>query len=390
MRLFSEMALKEWVLNGIQRQHIKEPTDIQRSVIPLIMTGKDIIAKAPTGTGKTLAYLLPSLSRLEERTPQKGDAVQMLILSPTRELALQIHDELKKLLTIDAPEFGILAIYGGVDTHQQIKKIQKGIDIVIATPGRLIDLMKQGVIGLNKLKVLVLDEADQMLHLGFRNEVEFILQNSCKDQQLLCFSATMEKTVKKLAYRYMNAPEVCEADAETVILEHIRQRLIVTTDRWKTEALIHTLEHTNPFLGVIFCRTIRRVDKLELELGSRGYSCEKLHGELSQNVRQRVMKAFREGKFQYLVTTDVAARGLDISGVSHIYNFDLPETIEGYVHRIGRTGRMGKEGMAISLMTSKDEVFVKELEDIIEMTIERQPYERPEDFIDRTHKNQKE
>ena len=390
MKLFEQLGLDKWLTESVKKQHIKKPTEIQNAVIPMILDGKDVIAQAPTGTGKTLAYLLPSLNRLEQSSSSKLGEVQMVVLSPTRELAIQINEELKKLLSVEMPEFSVLAVYGGVDTQSQIKKISKGIDIIVATPGRLIDLMKQGVISLKKLKIFVLDEADQMLLLGFRNEVEFILQNSCTSQQLLCFSATLDKSVKKLAYRYMQSPVECDAKSETITLENIDQKLVTTTDRWKTEALVHTLEHTNPYLGVIFCRTIRRVDKLELELGSRRLSCEKLHGDLSQNVRQRIMKAFREGKFQYLITTDVAARGLDISGVSHIYNYDLPETSELYIHRIGRTGRMGQKGMAISFVTPKDEVILKEIESAIDKVIDRETYERPAGFIDTTHKSQRE
>lgn len=381
MNAFKEFGLADWLLEGVKKQHIKAPTEIQKRAIPQINEGLDVIAQAPTGTGKTLAYLLPSLNRLSTHSK----TLQMLILAPTRELALQITEETKKM--IEGQSLTLLAVYGGVDTQSQLKKLDKGIDIIVATPGRLIDHMKQGSIDLSKLKILVLDEADQMLLLGFKNEVEFILKNACKDLQLLCFSATLDRDVKKLAYRYMRSPVECSAVTETVTLENIEQKLIVTSDRWKTEALLHSLEYTNPFLGVIFCRTIRRVDKLEFELSQRGISCEKLHGDLSQNVRQRTMKAFREGKFQYLVTTDVAARGLDISGVSHIYNYDLPETAEIYIHRIGRTGRMGGKGHAISFISQKDEIVLTDIEKAIEMKLPRTQFERPEGFVDRSHRH---
>ncbi len=382
MHAFKEFGLEQWLLDGVKKQHIKTPTEIQQKAIPLIEQGVDVIAQAPTGTGKTLAYLLPSLNRIKTHS----DALQMLVLAPTRELALQITEETKRL--IEGQNLTLLAVYGGVDTQTQLKKLDKGIDIIVATPGRLIDHMKQGTVKLNNLKVLVVDEADQMLLLGFKNEVEFILSNANKGKhQMLCFSATLDSAVKKLAYKYMKNPIECKAETDTVTLENIEQKIVVTTDRWKTEALLDTLEHTNPYLGVIFCRTIRRVDKLEVELSQRGINCEKLHGDLSQNVRQRMMKQFREGKFQYLVTTDVAARGLDISGVSHIYNYDLPETSEIYIHRIGRTGRMGGKGYAISFISPKDEICLKEIETAIEMTLPRTTFERPEGFIDRSHRH---
>lgn len=379
MKPFEAFGLPNWLLENLEKKRVQKPTEIQNRSIPLIMDGVDVIAKAPTGTGKTLAYLLPALARLEEGSKH----VQMLILAPTRELAIQITDEIK--LLIEGEALKLLAVYGGVDTSTQLKKLGKGIDIVVATPGRLMDHMRQGSIDLKHLKILVLDEADQMLLLGFKNEVEFIIKNISSSRQTLCFSATLDRDVKKLAYRHMSSPVECSADVETVTLDNIEQKLVETSDRWKTEALIHTLEHTNPYLGVVFCRTIRRVDKLETTLSQRGFHTEKLHGDLSQNVRQRIMKAFKEGKFQYLITTDVAARGLDISGVSHIYNFDLPETPEGYIHRIGRTGRMGKKGYSITFITSKDELVLKEIEAAIKMTLPRERFERPEDFVDRTH-----
>jgi ATP-dependent RNA helicase DeaD len=224
-----------------------------------------------------------------------------------------------------------------------------------------------------------------MLLLGFKNEVEFILSAAKARKQTLCFSATLDRNVKKLAYKHMSDPVEVMASGEAIVLDNIDQKLIVTTDRWKTEALADALTHTNPYLGVIFCRTIRRVDKLEVDLAQRGFDCEKLHGDLSQNVRQRIMKSFKEGKFQYLITTDLASRGLDISGVSHIYNYDVPDTAETYIHRIGRTGRMGAKGVAITVISQKDEILVTEIETRLGAKIERKEFERPAGFIDRTH-----
>ena len=379
MSNFSNMNIDSWLLEALKKQHIANPTEIQESTIPLILENRDVIAQAPTGTGKTLAYLLSTLGKIDKNTRK----VQLLILSPTRELAIQIADEVNKL--INETDLVMLPIYGGVDTHNQIKKIDKGVHIIVATPGRLIDLMKQSIIKLDMLKIMIIDEADQMLLLGFKNEVEFILGATKERKQTLCFSATLDRNVKKLAYKHLNEPVEVMASGEAIVLDNIEQQLIVTTDRWKTEALSDVLTHTNPYLGVIFCRTIRRVDKLEMELAQRSFDCEKLHGDLSQNVRQRIMKAFKEGKFQYLITTDLASRGLDISGVSHIYNYDVPETAETYIHRIGRTGRMGAKGVAITIISPKDEILIAEIEKRLGAKITRKTFERPEGFIDKTH-----
>jgi Superfamily II DNA and RNA helicases len=379
MSNFLNMNIENWLLEALKKQHILKPTEIQEHTIPLIIEGRDIIARAPTGTGKTLAYLLSTLGKMDKGAKD----VQMLILSPTRELAIQIADEVNKL--IKDTELVMLPIYGGVDTHNQIKKLDRGVNVIVATPGRLIDLMKQSIIKLDHLKIMVIDEADQMLLLGFKNEVEFILSAAKARKQTLCFSATLDRNVKKLAYKHMSDPIEVMASGEAIVLDNIDQKLIVTTDRWKTEALADALTHTNPYLGVIFCRTIRRVDKLEVDLAQRGFDCEKLHGDLSQNVRQRIMKSFKEGKFQYLITTDLASRGLDISGVSHIYNYDVPDTAETYIHRIGRTGRMGAKGVAITVISQKDEILVTEIETRLGAKIERKEFERPAGFIDRTH-----
>ena len=231
MATFDTLTLEPWLLEQLKKNHITKPTDIQMRVIPIINSGADVIAQAPTGTGKTLGFLLPALNRLK---PQKGD-VQMLVLAPTRELAIQIYEETLKLTV--GTDFSVLAIYGGVDSQSQIKKLNKGIDIVIATPGRLMDHMKEGMINLSHLAILVLDEADQMLLLGFKNEVEWILNSVSKHRQLLCFSATLNKDVKKLAYKWMSQPVECSAMKERVTLENIDQKCISTTDRWKTEAL---------------------------------------------------------------------------------------------------------------------------------------------------------
>lgn len=382
MNSFEQLGLDAWLIDRLAKNFIKTPTDIQTLSIPLIMEGHDVLGKAPTGTGKTLAFLLPIFQKLDEQV--KG--VQVLILSPTRELAIQITEQAQMLA--DQTWIKVLPIYGGVDSKNQQKKLSHGVTVVVATPGRLMDHMRQGTLKLDKVKTVVIDEADQMLLMGFKNEVTFIMSGLQSKGQVLCFSATLESDVKKLAYRWMNDPQVINTENPNEALEAIEQRIVFTSDRWKTEALIESMENTNPYLGMIFCRTIRRVDKLEEQLIQRGFDCQKLHGDLSQNVRQRVMKAFKDGKFQYLVTTDVAARGIDVTGITHIYNFDFPDAPEGYVHRIGRTGRMGKDGIAISLVTPKDMLMLSEVEKAVAVKFEKSTFERPEGFVDRTHRKE--
>jgi len=363
MNTFKELGITSSLVKALEDQHIKTPTQIQSLSIPQILDGHDIIAEAQTGTGKTLAFLLPIFQRLNESTAP----VKNIVITPTRELAIQITDEAKKLNSDQSAS--ILAVYGGQDINAQLKKLKGSIDLIVATPGRLIDHLGRGSIDLSNLQSLVLDEADQMLHIGFKNEIDYILKQTNKNKQLLCFSATLDSKVKKLAYKNMNNPLEVTVQKESITLESINQKVVRSSDRWKQEALFNEMDETNPFLGIIFCRTKRRADKLEVEMTQAKYSCQKLHGDMTQNARQRVMKNFRNAKFQYLIATDVAARGLDITGVSHIYNFDIPESPEAYIHRIGRTGRMGDDGCAITFVAPRDENILNAIEKQIKMTL---------------------
>jgi ATP-dependent RNA helicase DeaD len=241
--------------------------------------------------------------------------------------------------------------------------------LIIATPGRLLDHLKRGTIKLDKLKTLVLDEADQMLLMGFKNEVEAIIKETSKDRQTLCFSATMSSDVKKLAYRYMKDPKVVAIEKEEVTLKNIEQFLIETTDRKKQEDLCKVLNEDNPFMAIIFCRTKRRVDDLELALHQKGYNCEKLHSDVLQSKREKIMKEFKKCEVQYLIATDVASRGLDITGVTHVYSYDIPESAEAYIHRIGRTGRVGEKGYAYLFADPKDKYFLDQIEKEIQFKI---------------------
>lgn len=370
MNSFKALGIDEkWILK-LKNDGVVEPTEVQKLTIHDILEGADIMAEAQTGTGKTLAFLLPMFQRFDS----DSDNIQGLILTPTRELAIQITSVAKQLA--EGTSFNVLPIYGGIDTSAQIKKLNKAVTLIVATPGRLLDHLGKGNADLSGLKTLVLDEVDQMLLSGFKFDIERILDKTNKNKQVLCFSATLDSSVKKMAYKIMKSPLEKVVRKESVTLETIEQKVVLVSDRWKEEALFHELEYSNPYLGIIFCRTKRRADQLETHMVQSKYNCVKLHGDMSQNSRQRVMRDFREGKYQYLVTTDVAARGLDISGVGHIYNFDVPETPEIYIHRIGRTGRMGEEGVAITFVAPKDESMLKDIEKTIKMELKKITYER--------------
>lgn len=367
---FKELGIGEDIINVLKKEGITEPTAIQKDSIRLIKEGRDVIADAPTGTGKTLAFLIPVFENISSGT----NTVQALIVLPTRELAIQTAEEAAKLNKVK--NINILAAYGGKDIGSQLKKLKKNIQMIIATPGRLLDHIERKSIDLSKLKILVLDEADQLLYMGFKNEIEAIIRAASKKRQTLCFSATMSSEVKKLAYRYMKDPLMVSAKSKAITLVNIKQDVIETTDRRKQDALCTVLDHDRPFMAIIFCRTKRRVDNLEMALYHRGYNCKKLHSDIPQPKRERIMKAFRNGDIQYLIATDVAARGLDISGVSHIYNYDIPESAESYIHRIGRTGRAGKEGYTCLFIDKKDERELEEIEKAIKIKIPRRKLEK--------------
>lgn len=362
---FKNLGINSDLINILKKSGIQTPTDIQKESIPFIKEGRDIIAEAQTGTGKTLAFLLPIFENIS--LDSKG--IQALIVSPTRELAIQITDEAMKLK--EGKDINILSAYGGKDIGSQLKKLKGNIQLVIATPGRLLDHLKRGTISLKNLKTLVLDEADQILFMGFKNEVETIIKETPKKRQTLCFSATMDSKVKKLSYRYMIDPIVVSTKKEEITLKNIKQDVIETTDRRKQDALCNVLDEDNPFMAIIFCRTKRRVDNLEMDLHKRGYNCKKIHSDIPQPKRERIMKSFRNADIQYLIATDVAARGLDISGVDNIYNYDIPENVESYIHRIGRTGRAGESGYTCLFVDPKDSRMLEEIEKTIEFKIPR-------------------
>ncbi|MBP0727205.1 DEAD/DEAH box helicase [Bacillus sp. RG28] len=373
MNKFEKLGVSEELAELLTELGITEPTPIQEKTIPLLFEGKDVIGQAQTGTGKTFAFLFPILEKLDLETPN----TQALIVAPTRELAIQITAEAKKLVSDDV---GVLAVYGGQDVDRQIRNMQSGSHLIIATPGRLLDHLRRGTISLANINFLVLDEADQMLHIGFLNEVEDIIRQTPKNRQTMLFSATMPDQIQQLAKKYMNHPVIVRVKAERVTLDEIQQLVIETTDRGKLNALLKAMKEENPFLAVIFCRTKRRANKLNEQLKGKGLLAEELHGDLTQAKREKVMKLFRDAKIQYLVATDVAARGIDVDGVTHVFNYDIPLDTESYIHRIGRTGRAGQTGKAISFITPKDFQEMRLIEKEIGVKI---PHQRMEEKADR-------
>ncbi|MGD7043455.1 DEAD/DEAH box helicase [Jeotgalibacillus proteolyticus] len=366
MKEFLSLGLSQSAGTQLEKQMILSPTDVQKKAIPILLDNKDVLVQAKTGTGKTLAFLLPALEKID----QSNSSLQALVLAPTRELAIQVTEELKKLQKNDN-EPSILSIYGGQDLDKQVKKLARGVQIAVATPGRLLDHVRRETIDLSTVTTLIIDEADQMLHFGFLEEVEQIIELTSEDRQMGLFSATLSKDIRKLAKRYMKKPETVQIRDQSSMVEEIQHYVIEVSDREKLGALCQTIDETRPFLGIIFCRTIRRVSKLYGELRSRGYLVGELHGDLSQSKRENVMKQFRTAKLQLLVATDVASRGIDIEGVTHVFNYDVPEDVEGYIHRIGRTGRAGEDGAAFTLSAPKDKDLMRDIEQGIQYEIPR-------------------
>ncbi|MFE4712162.1 DEAD/DEAH box helicase [Paenibacillus sp. NPDC056722] len=370
---FKDLGVSEVLTGLLQGQGIVQPTPVQQEAIPPVVQGLDVIARAKTGTGKTLAFLLPILDKIyvERAYPQA------LILAPTRELALQITEEARKLARHTGVK--ILAVYGGQDVEKQLRKLEGGRHLIIGTPGRLLDHLRRETLDLGGVKMLVLDEADQMLHMGFLEDVESIITAVPYRRQTMLFSATMPDPIKRLAANYMKEPlDIVIKSGSPIPLDNIRQQVVECSDRNKEEALQALIERDRPYLAMIFCRTKRRVSKLNETLRQAGYECDELHGDLSQAKREAVMKRFRDAKLQLLVATDVAARGLDVEGVTHVFNYDMPLDVDSYIHRIGRTGRAGGKGLAITFASPRDHQGLDMIEQGISQRLDRRRYEKDE------------
>ncbi|MBO8163550.1 MAG: DEAD/DEAH box helicase [Brevibacillus sp.] len=361
---FETLGLRPELMQGIKELYYKQPTAIQAEAIPLILQGKDVIGQAQTGTGKTAAFVLPILEKLH---PHKRD-IQALILTPTRELSIQIAAEIEKLgkyLNVQ-----VLSLHGGTDIERQISKLSRVVQIVVGTPGRVLDHLQRGTLHFGRISWLVLDEADKMLEMGFLEEVENIIVSTPQNRQVLLFSATMPDQVKQLAHRFMRQPPHIKVEQKQKTVESIEQMYYVVNQTDKLDALLDLIEGTKPYLAIVFANTQQRVQALAARLKQQGYDAEALYGDLSQKKRETLMRDFRRVKFQFLVATDIAARGLDVEGVTHVFNYDLPSDVESYIHRIGRTGRAGQEGTAISLVSPRQKSLIKRFEKAIRAPIE--------------------
>ncbi len=367
MLTFHELGLSPKVLQSVNKMGFEETTPIQQQAIPIALQGKDLIGQAQTGTGKTAAFGIPMVERFDVNKEQ----IQGIVVTPTRELAIQVAEELYKIGQFKG--ITSLPIYGGQSIERQIKALRKRPHIIVGTPGRLLDHIRRRTIRLQKIEVVVLDEADEMLNMGFIEDIQKILQETPVERQTLFFSATMPKSLQKIAQRFMKEPEMIGIQPKELTVPSTEQYYMEVYDNKKFSVLCRLLDIQSPELAIVFVRTKRRVDEISEALKNRGYSAERIHGDLTQSMRDTVMRQFREGIIDTLVATDVAARGLDISGVTHVYNFDIPQDPESYVHRIGRTGRLGKSGQAITFVTPRELNHLKVIESLTRRKIPRKP-----------------
>jgi ATP-dependent RNA helicase RhlE len=362
---FSKLGLSNAMVQGVKAMGYTEPTPIQLRAIPLILQGKDVIGSAQTGTGKTAAFSLPILSQLKshERQPR------VLILEPTRELAAQVETAMRDFCRFT--DLDVAVVFGGVGYGQQREALQKGIDIIVATPGRLLDLIQQGSCKLSNIQYLVLDEADRMLDMGFLPDVRRILDRCPKDRHTSLFSATIPIEIETLIQWAMRNPETIEIGARRTPAETVHHVIYPVSDSQKTDLLLELLTRVNYESVIIFCRTKHGADHAAQVLKRNNHAVAVLHSNRTQKEREQALKGFREGRFEVLVATDIAARGLDIADVSHVINYDVPQHPEDYIHRIGRTGRMENKGDAFTLMVAEDARHVQSIERFINQKIER-------------------
>ena len=345
---FSELGLEEEYLQAVEKLGYTQPTPIQVETIPLMLSGRDVLAQSQTGTGKTAAFMLPILQKLG----QGNGTPRALVLAPTRELAKQVADATSGFARVSGSK--VLAVYGGQSYEIQTRGLSRGVDILVGTPGRLLDFIRQGKLDLSQVEVLVLDEADEMLEMGFIDDVETILNELPESRQMSLFSATLPAQIQKLAAKYLNDPVKVSINPKQMTVAETEQKFYRVREETKLPALCCLLETDEVSSALIFVRTKAKAQDLADELMRRGFSADSLHGDLNQSRRELVLNRFRKGIVTQLVATDVAARGLDINDVSHVFNYDMPQDAEDYVHRIGRTGRAGKKGVAITLLTPRE------------------------------------
>jgi superfamily II DNA/RNA helicase len=363
---FENLNLNPAIVKALHKCGYMDPTPIQEQAIPRVLAGKDLIGTAQTGTGKTAAFVLPALHYLMQAPKQPLPSI--LILVPVRELATQITDAIRKYSTNSGIK--IATVLGGMPYHAQMRQLSQPVDFLVATPGRLIDYIKRGSVNLSQVKMLVLDEADRMLDMGFIDDVKLISRHLPKERQTLLFTATMDERIGQLARTLLREPEHITVKGKSITLEKIKQVAYITDDLLhKNKLLEHILNNESIFKAIIFSATKHHADKLARQLRDNDHSVDVLHGDIRQHKRNRILAQFRQGEITFLVATDVAARGIDISDVSHVINYDIPRTGEDYVHRIGRTGRAGKEGIAISFIAANEGMQLKRIERFINNTI---------------------
>jgi ATP-dependent RNA helicase DeaD len=353
---FEELGLSQETLAAVLKMGFEEATPIQVEAIPLGLQGKDLIGQAQTGTGKTAAFGIP----LVEKIDVSVDAIQGIIIAPTRELAIQVSEELYKIGS--GRRVRVLPIYGGQDISRQIRSLKKAPHIIVGTPGRVLDHINRKTMHLNTVTTVILDEADEMLNMGFIEDIESILSATPSERQTLLFSATMPGPIQRMAERFMKDPQIIRVKTKEMTVSSVKQFYLEVMEKNKFDVLTRLLDIQSPELSIVFGRTKRRVDELSEALTLRGYAAEGIHGDLTQAKRMSVLKKFKEGSIDILVATDVAARGLDITGVTHVYNFDIPQDPESYVHRIGRTGRAGKTGVALTFITPREKSYLAVVE----------------------------
>jgi ATP-dependent RNA helicase DeaD len=365
-KIFSELGLSSDLLKAIDKLGFEQAAPIQAEAIPLLMQGKDVVGQSQTGSGKTVAFAAPAIEKVAvgERT------TQVLILCPTRELAVQVSEEVHKL-AIFKRGLHSLPVYGGQSYERQLIGLRQGAHIVIGTPGRVMDHMRRGTLRLNSVKLVVLDEVDVMLNMGFRDDIELILQGTPPERQTVFFSATIPRPIQQLIEKYSRDPQSVRIEQKALTVPTVEQIYYEVDRRFKVELLTRLIDIHDLRLGIIFCNTRRMVDDLVEHLNAQGYSADRLHGEMTQVMRDRVMNKFRKSGLEFLVATDVAARGIDVENIEVVFNYDLPYDGEDYVHRIGRTGRQGRSGRAISFASGREVFQIRNIERYVNTRIHR-------------------
>jgi ATP-dependent RNA helicase RhlE len=387
---FENLKIIDPILKAVKDRNYVQPTQIQQKAIPIILKRQDVLGSAQTGTGKTAAFAIPIIQLIHqiegrERTP----VLRSLIVTPTRELAIQIDDNIRAYAKYTKVRNAV--IYGGVKQHRQVEQIKKGIHILVATPGRLLDLINQGYVKLDAIKIFVLDEADRMLDMGFINDIQKLLKLLPVKRQSLFFSATMPDPIVKLSRNILTRPHKIEVDVVSSAADTIQQLVYFTNRTSKKDLLLHILEDHSIDHVLLFSKTKRGADRIVRNLKKERINAAAIHGDKAQNHRQKVLKQFKENRLRVLVATDIAARGIDINKLQYVINYDIPNVPETYVHRIGRSGRAGKEGTSISLCEPEENVFVKDIEKLIKQKIQRinsHPYPQTEKPMNEAEKKE--